>query len=334
MTTHVNSPGRPTLAPLWTGPQSLGQPPAAAFRAAQAPLLSPSPLSMRKKDRALLDSLSNKISPSSVSDLKPLASVEGISPLVSKLEHASIELTNNEKSPSKSPEPAQSSSGEAKKRRDSRLHEEYGNIKTADAFIIARSIRRDRNSTSKESLPFWEDGLSTANSPRRLTLRAIIRPKAPGRQSFLIQRSLDIDELRATTSTSNAEKGLSDVSPLKASRKPLPVPTKWSSNRKSQGIAILPSQARLSAKTTPRSNDYAKLIHDSKTVPIHTNQATSSLPALATLLNSGHIQTGDIVYLPVPHAESWTQTVRYVYTGQGELATAIRENIIYLGGRV
>lgn len=65
-----------------------------------------------------------------------------------------------------------------------------------------------------------------------------------------------------------------------------------------------------------------------------TRYILSTLPALATLLSSGHIRSGDIVYLPVPHADSWPQTIRYVYTGEGELTVAMRENILYLGGRL
>jgi hypothetical protein len=62
--------------------------------------------------------------------------------------------------------------------------------------------------------------------------------------------------------------------------------------------------------------------------------AISRLPALATLLTSGHIHMGDLIYLPMPHAESWPQTVRFIYTGEGELSTAMRENILYFGGKV
>lgn len=249
MATHVNASGRPNLAPLRTSSQSLDQRPPAAFRAAQAPLLSPSPISaatlpsplypssfdraIRKKDRVLLNSLSHKINPSNVSSPKSLASVEGPSPLVSKLEHASIELTKDEKPPSKSPETTQGSLGGVTERHDYRSREDYSDIKTADAYAIARSIRRNSNPAA-DSHPFWEEGSWEKKASHRLTLRAIVKPKAPGRQSFLIQRSLDIDELRANTSPSIGEKALLDASPLKGSRKPLPVPAKWSSNSKTQ----------------------------------------------------------------------------------------------------
>lgn len=48
---------------------------------------------------------------------------------------------------------------------------------------------------------------------------------------------------------------------------------------------------------------------------------------------SGHVRTGDIIDLPMPHPEAWTQTVAYVYTGSGELTEAMKQNILHLGGR-
>ncbi|KAI1420162.1 hypothetical protein F5Y12DRAFT_151637 [Xylaria sp. FL1777] len=349
MTTHVNASGRPTLAPLWTSYQSLGKGSTTAFRTAQAPLLSPSPMSaaslpspmyptsfdklMRKKDRALLDSLNPKVSPSGVSSPKSLASIEGQSLLVSKLERASMQLIDAGKSkPPKSPLAAQGNLQKVKKNHEFRPQEDYGNIRTADAFVIARSIRR--NSNPGDSRPFWEGESPQPKVPYRLTLRAIIRPKAPGRQTFLIQRNLDIDELRATASASTPEKAHQTASPSRASRKPLPVPAKWSSNSRRPSTAVSPSQAERPSKIMSHSTDYDKLIRDSKTVPIHIHYVISALPALATLLTSGHVRSGDVIYLPVPHAESWPQTVLYVYTGQGELTTAMRENILYLGGKV
>lgn len=55
---------------------------------------------------------------------------------------------------------------------------------------------------------------------------------------------------------------------------------------------------------------------------------------LAALLVSGHVREGDVIYLPLPFAEAWPQTVWYVYTGLGELTPPVRENIIYLAGKV
>lgn len=64
--------------------------------------------------------------------------------------------------------------------------------------------------------------------------------------------------------------------------------------------------------------------------------ATSFLPALAALLYSGHIRhRRDTIDLPLPHPAAWAYTVAYVYSGRGALLTdAVRENILYLGGKV
>ena len=58
------------------------------------------------------------------------------------------------------------------------------------------------------------------------------------------------------------------------------------------------------------------------------------LPVLAALLLSGHVHKGDIIDIPLPHPEAWTQTVAYVYTGQGNLNPAMKQNILQLGGKV
>ncbi|KAI1355348.1 hypothetical protein F5Y01DRAFT_173900 [Xylaria sp. FL0043] len=349
MTTHVNASGRPTLAPLWTSQQGLGKRSMTTFRAAEGPLLSPSPVSaasvpspvypnfdkiMRKKDRALLDSLSHKVSP--LSATSPKSALEGQSPLVSKLEQASVQYIGAEKSQlPNSPQAARGSLRKLKGNREFSPHEDYGNIRTADVFVIARSIRRNTSPAGENSRLFWEGGSPKTEVPQRLTLRAIIRPKAPGRKTFLIQRNLDIDELRAAAAVRTPEKAHQITSPSRASRKPLPVPAKWSSNNRRPSIGVSPSQAeRPSPQIMSHSTDYDKLIYDPKTVPLHLHYTVSTLPALAVLLTSGHVRSGDVIYLPVPHAESWLQTIHYVYTGQGELTTPIRENIIYLGGRV
>jgi hypothetical protein len=62
--------------------------------------------------------------------------------------------------------------------------------------------------------------------------------------------------------------------------------------------------------------------------------ARAFFPVLAALLYSGHIQKGDIVDLPLPCPDVWVRTVEHVYTGQGELTEAIKQNILYLGGKV
>jgi hypothetical protein len=58
------------------------------------------------------------------------------------------------------------------------------------------------------------------------------------------------------------------------------------------------------------------------------------LPVLAALMLSGHIRKGDVVDLPLPRPEAWRESVSHIYTGKGEVTTAMNENILYLAGRV
>lgn len=49
---------------------------------------------------------------------------------------------------------------------------------------------------------------------------------------------------------------------------------------------------------------------------------------------ASHVKKGDTIYLPMPHPEAWLRTLRHVYTGEGEVSDAAKENIVYLAGRV
>ncbi|GAP88137.1 putative DET1- and DDB1-associated protein 1 [Rosellinia necatrix] len=351
MTSDVNSARRPTLAPLWTGYQALSSLPGTAFRAAHGPLLSPSPLSssslpsavshasydglMRKKDQSPAAGPPRKANSSSVPNTRPLIPTDGQSPLVSKLEKATLQLADAGKpSPLKSPSAGRGDLGGSQIRHKLQPRDDYGNSATADAFVIARSIRRPSSPAAEDPRPFWEDKSPNSKLPGRFTLRAVIRPKTATRQTFLIQRNLDISELRVAALEMSQGGSYRHVSPSPASRTPLPVPAKWSSADRRPSTALPSRRTERSPKSVARPTDYDKLTHDPKTVPIHISYAVSTLPALATLLTTGHVHRGDIMYLPVPHAESWPQTVRYVYTGEGELTTAMRENIIFLGGTV
>jgi hypothetical protein len=299
MATHVNVPARPTLEPLWTNYQSLGMKPNTVFRAAQAPLLSPSPMSpkslpspvypasfdgfMRKKDRALLDSLNYNISPSSLSSPRSVVSVERQSALMAKFEEATtISPKNGGYSPQEgvleSPQAVRHDSGVA---RAGRRWEDYGHTKRADAFVIARSIRRNSSPMDEVSQPFSvQNEAPKSKAPNRLTLRAVIRPKAPGRQTFLIQRNLDIHELQEKSSTRISQNQHLSVSPTKSLRTPLPgLPKRSSSSKGKLSTAGLssPQLARSSSKVLPHSLDYEKLIQDPKTVPIRKSLSLSSV---------------------------------------------------------
>ena len=60
----------------------------------------------------------------------------------------------------------------------------------------------------------------------------------------------------------------------------------------------------------------------------------SCLPVLAALILSGYIHKGDVIDIPLPHPRAWAQTVAFIYTGQGELTEAMKQNILQLGGKV
>ncbi|RYP54494.1 hypothetical protein DL768_000696 [Monosporascus sp. mg162] len=173
----------------------------------------------------------------------------------------------------------------------------------------------------------------------RQTVRAVVRPRALERQPFLIQRTFDMGELRATipdlparsegavasspTIGSGSSPGQVRASAPQHHPQPMSSPRRRSSSIKSGALLSTPSGPL----------DPEGLMRDAKAVPIHLKYARAHLPVLAALLASGHVRDGDVVYLPLPHPEAWPQTARYVYTGQGEPTLAERENIAYLAGK-
>ncbi|KAI4597199.1 hypothetical protein KJ359_004711 [Pestalotiopsis sp. 9143b] len=217
-------------------------------------------------------------------------------------------------------------------------HVYYGNVETADAFVIARSLRRQSNPPMHNT---GGAGLPKIVDLSQLTVRAIIKPKDVERPSFLIQRTFNLDALRATIPNPMLRyQPLSQLPPL-----PLRVPIAPASSS-SAARAALPTRPPLPRRRSSirsgellssrgrHGRDHDTLIRDVKAVPIHLKYARAHLPVLAALLASGHVREGDVVYLPLPHPEAWPHTVRYVYTGQGELTAAMRENILYLAGKV
>lgn len=77
-----------------------------------------------------------------------------------------------------------------------------------------------------------------------------------------------------------------------------------------------------------------ELLTKTRDLPTDYKYARAHLPVLAALLASGHVREGDVIYVPLPHAEAWPQTARYIYTGQEEPTQAVRENILYLAGKI
>ncbi|GAB1310015.1 BTB domain-containing protein [Madurella fahalii] len=189
-------------------------------------------------------------------------------------------------------------------------HIYLGNGSEASCFVTAVALRRssggssvDEEEATKGRPPEWRN---------RVTIRARVRPCELGRAPFLLRRTFDMDELRATI--------------------PEPSPGPGGSQRPSADLShrrSLPAPRRRSSPDLDKSP-----VRGVSTIPIHLRYARAFFPVLAALLYSGHIRPRDIIDLPLPHPEVWGQTVAHVYTGQGELTAAIEQNILYLGGKV
>ncbi|KAH8883629.1 hypothetical protein GQ53DRAFT_623823, partial [Thozetella sp. PMI_491] len=183
-------------------------------------------------------------------------------------------------------------------------HIYFADAKYADCFVVAVSLRRTSDSP--------EAGAATPSSPsaspkdssdrNQVTIRARVKPRAFERKPFLLQRTFNIDELRATVP------------------EPSPVSASAEFRRPSRSIDELSWRTSRGIKSCSPTLDL-------KYARVH-------LPILAALMMSGHVREGDVIYLPLPHPEAWYQTVARVYTGQGELTDAIKENILYLAGRI
>src|SRR3569833_1995672 len=74
-------------------------------------------------------------------------------------------------------------------------HVYYGSATTADVFVAAAALRRPSAASSSGE---DEAKMAAAPAPGRLTVRARVRPRALERKPFVIQRSFDVDALRAT----------------------------------------------------------------------------------------------------------------------------------------
>lgn len=220
-------------------------------------------------------------------------------------------------------------------------HVYYLNAVTADCFVVAVALRRPSETApaGREDIKSEKADEKPEKTGNRVTIRARVRPRDIERKPFILQRSFDLDEIRSTI--------------------PDPPATPASARRESVSVELLSP----SAAVTPRSADlgrrasstsshgetlgegkdgkdgstesiHRKLIRGANALPMHESYARTSLPVLAALMVSGHVRKGDIIDLPMPHPEVWPQTVAHVYTGQVELTEAIKQNILYLGGRV
>lgn len=222
----------------------------------------------------------------------------------------------------------------------------------ADVFVAPSALRRPSGGAQADGI----DG-------NHVAIRARIRPKNKDRKPFLIARSFDIGELRttlpATPSTPNSLRRQSGapISPDDLSTAPTTPLTPLTpglalgrrrSSVAGSGLRVGGHQSKSSSKEMPVRKflphgslpyqDYDSRESALKEIVLIKSldlvYARSYLPALAALMLSGHIKSGDAIDLPMPHPEAWPQTLSYVYTGNGDLTEAVRQNILHLGGRV
>ncbi|KAL0935392.1 uncharacterized protein CTRU02_209983 [Colletotrichum truncatum] len=221
-------------------------------------------------------------------------------------------------------------------------HVYLGDAKTSDVFVQAVSLRRESNASTNSDNSAGDSSptripTTPTGSSHQTSIRARVRPRALERKPFLIQRTFDIEQLRSTvpdplptSPPADLRRRPSMVGPSLSLPK-MSSPRPSMARRRSSSAAVhspLPFNRGLKPGE-PRAPS-----RGATTMPIHLQYARSYLPMLAALIVSGHITTGDVIDLPLPHPEAWANTVAYVYTGQGDLTDAVRENILYLGGKV
>lgn len=210
-------------------------------------------------------------------------------------------------------------------------HVYFGDPSKADVFVAPKALRRPSSTVQPDSA-----GNDNGNGhSEHLKIRAHVRPKGRERKPFLIERSIGSNVLRSMMTASPVTPVRSPVrSPRRGAIAPLS-PDNISSSR-TPASPLAPSRRRSTVTVTsplsPRASHQQR--SGSREVPIHLPYARTYLPALAAIMLSGHVETGDTIDLPMPHPEAWTQTVAYSYTGRGELTEAMKQNILHLGGTV
>ncbi|KAH6692645.1 hypothetical protein F5X68DRAFT_250879 [Plectosphaerella plurivora] len=222
----------------------------------------------------------------------------------------------------------------------------FGDIKSADVLVQAVSLRRPSDISSASS----EASNSAASSPlvyqKHLVVRARVRPRNPQRKNFLIQREFDIDQLRATipdplptgfvpqspatgrAPTLQVQRGSPLVQEHRRASMVRHVMSPVINNHRRGSLQVGNGHRRVS------TIDTHALMRGNKAMPIHLEYARTSVPVLAALMVSGHIREGDSIDLPLPHPEAWPATVAYIYSGHDEMTHAVKENILYLGGKL
>ncbi|PMD37870.1 hypothetical protein L207DRAFT_530830 [Hyaloscypha variabilis F] len=190
-----------------------------------------------------------------------------------------------------------------------------GNSGTADAFTNAVSLRQPSLAVTREEFQIRPAEL--------VTIRARVLPKGNERKPFLLQRQFNIEELRSSIPRSRISQISEDITPTPLRRSSrIRRSSAWKAGEH-QKKAPLYCRTPTAGRLTPLGTG---------AVPIHIEYALHYLPVLAALMLSGHVRKGDIIDLPIPHPESWKETVTYIYTGAQSPSPGVRENISYLAG--
>ncbi|RSL84983.1 hypothetical protein CEP51_003578 [Fusarium floridanum] len=164
----------------------------------------------------------------------------------------------------------------------------------------------------------------------RLTTRVVVHSR--GRKPLVLTRTFDLDELRATLprvspvdqANRSRRASVATLQPSSTATRPSS-PGLITERRHSHGALPAPSPQRSPAGDRRSSR---------LSVAIHLEYARTYLPVLAAIILSEIVRPGDTIELPLPHPRAWEDTVAYIYTGRVALTDPIRQNILYLGGKI
>ncbi|KAL2675302.1 hypothetical protein Neosp_011486 [[Neocosmospora] mangrovei] len=132
----------------------------------------------------------------------------------------------------------------------------------------------------------------------QLTTRVVVHSR--GRKPLVLTRTFDLDELRATLPRVSSPKDVTHMALF---------------------LLSVPSVHQLQTEEVLGKD-------------CHLEYARTYLPVLAAIILSEIVRPGDTIELPLPHPRAWEDTVAYIYTGRVALTEPIRQNILYLGGKV
>ncbi|KAI5467407.1 hypothetical protein BGZ63DRAFT_398985 [Mariannaea sp. PMI_226] len=206
--------------------------------------------------------------------------------------------------------------------------------RAADLLVIPVELRGQAASPVH-----GDDGDMRSRFPEegRLTTRVVIHSRS--RKPLALTRTFDLRELRATIPdvvvetpgfpTGRRRASISGIQGL--------TPMVGTSPRTLLSHVFYRDTRNLSARApnfeSPRSDNRVRRLPFAA-VPMHLEYARKYLPVLASIILSDFVRPGDTIELPLPHPRAWEETVAYTRTGRVELTQPVRQNIIYLGGKV